>query len=266
MSLSVVFDSAGTLMKTIRAVFCAETQSIISGAETTLLVFEDSDRSLVLLNTGASAVFSAEDMPLSSWLSENAVSYAVSCGKATHEEAGAILLQDRTVTTRNLQSAAAAVKAEAEKETKEFALNCGVILNCRTGKIEYLVASAGYLFSGTAELMQALQKKGVNICIASGDRQEKLEAVAARLAVPKENVFGAASPEKKADVIFSLQNRSETVIMIGDAVNDLPAFHAADFAVLTVQQRGRRPDILFDAADAVIEDIRDAEEIVRRFL
>ena len=54
--------------------------------------------------------------------------------------------------------------------------------------------------------------------------------------------------------------------MIGDAVNDLPAFHAADFAVLTVQQRGRRPDILFDAADAVIEDIRDAEEIVRRFL
>ena len=115
-------------------------------------------------------------------------------------------------------------------------------------------------------LWKFFQKKGVNICIASGDRQEKLEAVAARLAVPKENVFGAASPEKKADVICSLQNTSETVIMIGDAVNDLPAFHAADFAVLTVQQRGRRPDILFDAADAVIEDIRDAEEIVRRFL
>ena len=33
-----------------------------------------------------------------------------------------------------------------------------------------------------------------------------------------------------------------------------------------VQQRGRRPDILFNAADLVIEDISEVEEIARRFV
>lgn len=33
-----------------------------------------------------------------------------------------------------------------------------------------------------------------------------------------------------------------------------------------VQQRGRRPDILFNAADFVIEDISEVEEIARRFV
>ena len=266
MSLSAVFDSAGTLLKTVRTVFCKKTQSIICGAETTLLVFEDKDRSLVLLNIGTAEICSAEDMPLSRWIQENSISYAVSCGHADTKTAGAILQQDAAVTTANLKEAVSAVRTEAEKETEEFALNTGVILNTRTQEIEYLVASAGYLFPGTAELMQNLQEKEVNICIASGDRQEKLEKIAEQLGIPKENVFGASSPEKKAEVIRSQQEQFNTVLMIGDAVNDLPAFHAADFAVLTLQQRGRRPDILFQAADAVIEDITEAEEIIRRFL
>ena len=41
MSLAVVFDSAGTLMKTVRAVFSTKTKTISHGEETTLLVFED---------------------------------------------------------------------------------------------------------------------------------------------------------------------------------------------------------------------------------
>ena len=78
-------------------------------------------------------------------------------------------------------------------------------------------------------------------------------------------MFGAASPERKAEVVRNLQEEFDTVIMTGDAVNDLPAFRQADYAVLTLQQRGRRPDILFDAVDEVIEDIRDVEKIAGRF-
>ena len=71
MSLAAVFDSAGTLMKTVRAVFSVKEQAIRHDAETTLLVFEDKDRSLVLLNAGYTDIFRrTEDLPLSAWIAE----------------------------------------------------------------------------------------------------------------------------------------------------------------------------------------------------
>ena len=54
--------------------------------------------------------------------------------------------------------------------------------------------------------------------------------------------------------------------MVGDGINDISAFHKADYAVLTLEQKGRRPDILFDAADFVIEDIREVISITKRFV
>ena len=78
-------------------------------------------------------------------------------------------------------------------------------------------------------------------------------------------MFGAATPDKKAERVSDLQSFG-TVIMVGDGINDISAFHKADYAVLTVQQRGRRPDILFNAADFVIEDIREMISIAKRFV
>ena len=78
-------------------------------------------------------------------------------------------------------------------------------------------------------------------------------------------MFGAATPDRKAEIVSELQ-KSGFVIMVGDGINDISAFHKADYAVLTVQQRGRRPDILFNAADFVIEDIREVISIAERFV
>ena len=266
MSLAAVFDSAGTLMKTVRAVFSVKEQAIRHDAETTLLVFEDKDRSLVLLNAGYTDIFRrTEDLPLSAWIAEQNISYAVSCGKADSAFAKSVLQEDKAVSLSNLQDTARACLQEAEKECEVFAMNTGAIINSRLSAVEYLVAAAGYPFPGVAELMHALQQRGIAVYIASGDRQEKLEAAGELLGIQKSHVFGAASPERKAEVVRNLQEEFNTVIMTGDAVNDLPAFRQADYAVLTLQQRGRRPDILFDAVDEVIEDIRDVEKIAGRF-
>lgn len=266
MSPAVVFDSAGTLMKTVRAVFSVKEQVIHHDAETTLLVFEDSDRSLVLLNAGSADIFCGmEDMPLSAWMQEQNISYALSCGRADTTFAGAVLQAEKTVSLSNLQDTARACLREAEKEGEVFAINTGAIINTRLSAVEYLVAAAGYPFPGVKELMHSLQQKGASVYIASGDRQEKLEAAAKMLGIPRAHVFGAASPERKAELVRNLQEEFDTVIMIGDAVNDLPALRQADYAVLTLQQKGRRPDILFNAVDEVIEDIREVEKISRRF-
>ena len=266
MSLSVVFDSAGTLMKTERAVFSRETGEITLGLETTLLVFEDKDRVLVLINAGNCDILSGNpNMPLFSWISENNISYAVSCGHGTFEDATRIIKNDSASILQNLQDAALACKAEAEKENSVFALNTGLILNLRKNSIEFMVAAAGYPFHGVKEVIPALRDMGAEVFVASGDRQEKLEAAAEFLGIPKDHVFGAATPDKKAEIVSNLQSFG-TVIMVGDGINDISAFHKADYAVLTVQQRGRRPDILFNAADFVIEDIREMISIAKRFV
>ncbi len=263
MSLAAVFDSAGTLMKTIRAVYSLQEKTVCSNAETTLLVFEDKDRSLILFNADSVDIGEkSQDMPLSVWIAERNISYAVSCGKANLRFAESILQKEKTLCLSNLQEAVRACMQEAESEV--FAVNTGAVINSRLSAVEYLVAAAGYLFPGVKDLMEHLIRSGVRVYIASGDRQVTLEAVAKMLGIPESHVFGAASPEKKAELVRTLQEEHDTVIMVGDAINDLFAFRQADYAVLTLQQRGRRPDILFDAADAVIEDIREVETIIGR--
>lgn len=267
MSLAVVFDSAGTLMKTIRVVFSPKTNTISYGEETTALVFEDADRMLVLLQAGSAEIFSSsEDMLLSRWIEEKSLSYAVSCGRFSHADAERILQNDKEARLSHLQKTAFACRAEAEKESSAFAMNTGLILNLRKNTVEFMVAAAGYPFSGVKEVLSALKNMGAEVFVASGDRQEKLEAAAEYLGIPKDNVFGAATPERKAEIVSDLQEKFDSVIMVGDGINDISAFHKADYAVLTVQQRGRRPDILFKAADAVIEDISKVKDIVRRFV
>ncbi len=269
MSLAVVFDSAGTLMKTVRAVKEIRTNTLAYGVETTLLVFEDKDRMLILLQAGSAEIFAAENsMPLSEWFSAYEISYAVSFSgaDAKPDVANEILKNEQTATLWDLQETALACREETAKEQTVFAMNTGLILNTRTMCVEFIVAAAGYPFAGVKDLIADLHRAGVHVSIASGDRPKKLLLLAEAIGVDAANVHGAATPEKKEQVVRTLQEMYDTVVMVGDGINDLVALRAADYAVLTVQQSGERPAILFDAADCVIRDIRDVKEVVRRFV
>lgn len=78
-------------------------------------------------------------------------------------------------------------------------------------------------------MLQALEKAGIDrIVIASGDRQDVVDSVAARLGIAKAD--GDLDPAQKVDVVIR-ERRGAPVLMAGDGVNDAPALASADVGV-----------------------------------
>lgn len=76
-----------------------------------------------------------------------------------------------------------------------------------------------------AEEVAALQSRGCEIFLLSGDRRAKVDAMAARLALPVENCHAEMSPQAKATWVEV--NDQRDTLLIGDGANDSLAFNAA---------------------------------------
>ncbi|HJJ28884.1 MAG TPA: HAD-IC family P-type ATPase [Methanocorpusculum sp.] len=266
MSIAVVFDSAGTLLKTNRSVIQIKDHTFLPDSiETTTLTFDDADRILVLINISSAEVLDAPpEMTLSAYMKEHAITFGISCGRKIidADAVGRILEYDTGCKMADVQAAVSVCKENASREFGLFALNAGIIVNTRCGKIEFAIASAGHPFPGVRRLISSLHKKGVAVFIASGDRTEKLELVADKIGIPRNRVHGVATPVTKAQVVRSLKAEYDVVLMVGDGINDLSAMREADVSVLTVQQGGDKLDILRTTADYIISDIGEVEGII----
>jgi Cu+-exporting ATPase len=51
--------------------------------------------------------------------------------------------------------------------------------------------------------------------------------------------------------------------MVGDGINDLLAFRAADVGIMTTQQGDKRPEELRKAASVVLDDIIKVVDVVK---
>jgi len=77
-----------------------------------------------------------------------------------------------------------------------------------------------------AAALQRLQKAGVHIALLSGDRPERVQAMAARLGVA--DALGGATPESKLQAMARAQAKGHCVAMVGDGLNDAPVLARAD--------------------------------------
>ncbi|HJK78307.1 HAD-IC family P-type ATPase [Methanocorpusculum vombati] len=270
MTVAAVFDSAGTLLRTYRSVLSvADHRMADASMETTTLTFQDPDRILVLLNLHSRDIMDSNpDALLSEYLTEANVSFGISCGRRVivSDVVGDILYHDTDAKISDMQEVIRDCWMTVSRQSDSFALNAGAIINLRTRKIEFAIAAAGYPFPGVREMVSLLHSLGVAVFIASGDRTEKLEIIADQIGIPRNRVHGVATPVTKAQIVQNLKTEYDVVVMTGDGINDLSAMKSADVAILTVQQEGTRPEILFDTADYVIENICEAARIIRGLL
>jgi soluble P-type ATPase len=264
MSVAVVFDSAGTLLNTYRVAKDITNKKLLPGIETTTLTFSSPDRVLIVLPL---LMATHEDVLLSEYLIRHDIGFGVSCTRkiTTSDDIGDILYSDSQARVGDLQECIRNVWTICRAESM-VTLNSGAIVNMAQQGIEFTITAGGWPFDGAKETITALHRLGVPTFIASGDRVTKLERMADHLGIPRDRVYGVATPTVKAQIVTDLRQEYDTVLMVGDGINDLCAMQNADVAVLTIQQAGDRPEDLYKAADHVVKNVSEVLTIVADLL
>jgi Cu+-exporting ATPase len=268
MSVAVVFDSAGTLLNTYRVAKDIANKKLLPGIETTTLTFSSPDRVLIVLPVHSKDLMAADgNRLLSEYLIARNVSFGVSCTRKiiTAEDIGDVLYTDEHARVSDLQECIRNVWSICKEETV-LTLNSGAIINMADKGIEFTITAGGWPFDGAKEVVTSLHRMGVPMFIASGDRVTKLEKMADHLGIPRDRVYGVATPTVKAQIVNDLRQEYDQVLMVGDGINDLAAMRTADIAILTIQQPGDRPEELYRVADHVVNNVRDVVGIVQSLL
>jgi soluble P-type ATPase len=268
MSVAVVFDSAGTLLNTYRVAKDITNKKLLPGIETTTLTFSSPDRVLIVLPLHSKDLMATpEDLLLSEFLIRHDIGFGVSCTRkiTTADDIGDILYSDSQARVGDLQECIRNVWTICRAESM-VTLNSGAIVNMAQQGIEFTITAGGWPFDGAKETITALHRMGVPTFIASGDRVTKLERMADHLGIPRDRVYGVATPTVKAQIVNDLRQEYDTVLMVGDGINDLCALQNADVAVLTIQQAGERPEDLYKAADHVVKNVSEVLTIVADLL
>lgn len=265
MSVAVVFDSAGTLLHTFRIAKNVLSGELIENVETTMLTFGDPERVLCVLHGHSWDFIRAEpERLLSEYLQTSQIDFGISCTRKVVEKETIqkILTEDQNAKIGDVQECMRVIWSKIKTE-EIVALNNGIIVHIGLGVIEYTVTAGGTPFPGAKETISSLHQMGVFAYIASGDRETKLERMADYLGIPRDRVFGIATPTIKEQIVRDLKEQYDLVLMVGDSINDLRAMRAADIAILTNQQSSDKPAELITTARYRIRDLREVLDIVR---
>ena len=125
-----------------------------------------------------------------------------------------------------------------------------------------------------AKAIGALQAKGFELHMLSGDRDATARQVASRLCIDPGRVQGDCTPQTKLELMQALQQRGRKVLMVGDGLNDGPVLAAANVSVavgLAVPLAQAQADFVMPGAQllmlpAMLAHARRTMRIVRQNL
>ncbi len=258
---AVVFDNSGTLIERFRALKDLKTGSIIEDMSSIDIVDNGVKRALVVLQTNPSKciINARPDQTIYEFIKRNKIDFDISYSEdyIKKEEILEAIKEDKTMISDIQDSIRAVID---KKYNVQICSGSGLIVSLKKKKIEFTITAGGKIFKEVPEVIDELKKRRIEIFIASGDRKESLKELASFLNLPKENVFDTADSWKKMMIIKKLKNKYK-VMMVGNSANDILALKEADVGVLTLQQKEKTPQKVYDAADVVVGNIKEILDV-----
>ena len=143
-----------------------------------------------------------------------------------------------------------------DKITSLQSMGKTVICVAVDGSLAGIAAVADTIKESAPRTVAHLKKMGIKTVLLTGDNAAAARAIAATAGI--DEVISDVLPTEKAAVISRLKNEGETVMMVGDGINDAPALTEADIGVAI----GNGSDIAIDSADIVLMR-SDTEDVCR---
>ncbi len=108
-----------------------------------------------------------------------------------------------------------------------------------------------------------LNDNGIETIMITGDNDETARNIGEQIGVRR--IISEALPDEKAEIIRDLEEEFETVVMVGDGINDAPALANASIGIAM----GGGTDIAMEAADVILvqddmDSVRYAIELSQR--
>lgn len=259
--VAVVFDSAGTLLHMYRVAKEESTGMILENIQSTLLVAQKPHRALVVVNADLEEVsYCDPQLTLHRLIEEYNIKLDISCASRPFEvEEVYGIIKTSDVCVSDVNDVVSIVRGHCPDT---FYLAAGIIVDAQENVVPYVLSTGGRMYSDTPATIRLLQDMGVDVFIASGDGYDNLEKLALSVGIPITDVHGVATTRDKERIVRELQEKYDSVVMVGDGMNDILALRAADVGILTVQQGDERPQVLWDAADMVVGNIRQVATVI----
>ena len=133
----------------------------------------------------------------------------------------------------------------------------------KTGTITILSGGTEMLKPHAQEAMETLKHMGIEVYMISGDKEERVKAVAEKAGIG--HYQSEVMPQDKENLVRRLQQEGRQVAMVGDGINDSQALASADVSIAM----GKGTDIAMDVAQVTLmgDDLRrigDAVLLSRR--
>jgi P-type Cu2+ transporter len=117
-----------------------------------------------------------------------------------------------------------------------------VVMFANQQKVLALIAIADKIKATSKMAIEALQKKGIEVYMLTGDNQATAQAVARQVGLHQYKA--EVLPSDKAAFVQELQAKGRIVAMVGDGINDSHALAQADVSIAM----GKGSDIAMDVA------------------